>query len=288
MRVCTPRCRRIIKTVLLTGLVCAACFSSVGVLFCEEVTTADGEILLTEASVKAVARRVREADPRIPILMLTARGEEENKLKGFDAGADDYVTKPFSTQELLARIKAVLRRTQVPAASLLNGSVRDLDPEAADYLLYPRRVELPAGGLLGVMLGKEIDGYALILSPEETTCYMREKDLQILGKVADQVDALAKARETRLAGWVAIREERAAQAKMARLRQEAREELEQLGAVLLVGAASYAPASGPPVETTTTRSVAPEGTLPGPSPSTNRPGPEGGRPRDRWEAYSTS
>ncbi|MFY9973576.1 MAG: ChaN family lipoprotein [Chromatiaceae bacterium] len=53
--------------------------------------------------------------------------------------------------------RRVLRRTPVAAASLLNGSVRELDPEAADYLLYPRRVELPAGGLLGVMLGKEID-----------------------------------------------------------------------------------------------------------------------------------
>ncbi len=51
----------------------------------------------------------------------------------------------------------VQRRIQVPAASLLNGSVRDLDPAAADYLLYPRRVELPATGLLGVMLGKKID-----------------------------------------------------------------------------------------------------------------------------------
>ena len=53
--------------------------------------------------------------------------------------------------------RRVLRRTPAAAASLLNGSVRDLDPEAADYLLYPRRVELPAAGLLGVMLGKEID-----------------------------------------------------------------------------------------------------------------------------------
>ncbi|MBS1202559.1 MAG: iron-regulated protein [Chromatiaceae bacterium] len=51
----------------------------------------------------------------------------------------------------------VQRRVQVPAASILNGSMRDLDPKAADYLLFPRRVELPAAGLLGVMLGKEID-----------------------------------------------------------------------------------------------------------------------------------
>src|SRR6476469_10850931 len=46
----------------------------------------------------------------VPILMLTARGDEPDKVAGLDAGADDYVTKPFSTQELLARIRAVLRR----------------------------------------------------------------------------------------------------------------------------------------------------------------------------------
>ena len=52
-------------------------------------------------------------DPRtkqVPILMLTARSEENDKVQGLDAGADDYITKPFSTQELLARIRAVLRR----------------------------------------------------------------------------------------------------------------------------------------------------------------------------------
>ncbi|BDX05292.1 phosphate regulon transcriptional regulator PhoB [Planctobacterium marinum] len=47
----------------------------------------------------------------IPIIMLTARGEEEDKVRGLDAGADDYITKPFSPKELVARIKAVLRRT---------------------------------------------------------------------------------------------------------------------------------------------------------------------------------
>jgi two-component system phosphate regulon response regulator PhoB len=60
----------------------------------------------------ALARRWR-ADPRtraLPIIMLTARGEETDKIAGLDAGADDYLTKPFSTQELMARIRAVLRR----------------------------------------------------------------------------------------------------------------------------------------------------------------------------------
>ena len=50
----------------------------------------------------------------LPIILLTARGEEENKIKGLEAGADDYITKPFSTQELIARIRAVLRRTVNP------------------------------------------------------------------------------------------------------------------------------------------------------------------------------
>jgi two-component system phosphate regulon response regulator PhoB len=60
----------------------------------------------------ALAKKWR-ADPRtksIPILMLTARGDEPDKIMGLDAGADDYITKPFSTQEMLARIRAVLRR----------------------------------------------------------------------------------------------------------------------------------------------------------------------------------
>jgi two-component system, OmpR family, phosphate regulon response regulator PhoB len=60
----------------------------------------------------ALARRWRR-DARtkaVPILMLTARGDEPDKVAGLDAGADDYITKPFSTQELLARIRAVLRR----------------------------------------------------------------------------------------------------------------------------------------------------------------------------------
>ena len=56
--------------------------------------------------------RTRELYRDIPIIMLTARGEENDKLKGFGAGCDDYITKPFSTRELAARIRAVLKRTR--------------------------------------------------------------------------------------------------------------------------------------------------------------------------------
>lgn len=58
------------------------------------------------------ARRLRREEPtkRVPIIMLTARTEETDKLRGLDTGADDYITKPFSTKELAARVRAVLRR----------------------------------------------------------------------------------------------------------------------------------------------------------------------------------
>lgn len=56
---------------------------------------------------------------QLPIIMLTARGEEANKVQGLEAGVDDYVTKPFSTRELLARIKAVMRRSGTDAADLV-------------------------------------------------------------------------------------------------------------------------------------------------------------------------
>ena len=61
------------------------------------------------------ARRLKrdETTAEVPIIMLTAKGEEYDKLRGFDAGVDDYVSKPFSTRELVARMKAVLRRINI-------------------------------------------------------------------------------------------------------------------------------------------------------------------------------
>lgn len=55
-------------------------------------------------------KRLRGANNQIPIIMLTAKGEEDNKIQGLEVGADDYITKPFSPRELVARLKAVLRR----------------------------------------------------------------------------------------------------------------------------------------------------------------------------------
>lgn len=67
-----------------------------------------------------LARRLRreEVTRETPIIMLTAKGEEDNKIQGLEVGADDYITKPFSPRELVARLKAVLRRTE----ATVNGS----------------------------------------------------------------------------------------------------------------------------------------------------------------------
>lgn len=71
-----------------------------------------------------VCRRVREFSS-VPIIMLTARGQDQDKIQGFDAGADDYLTKPFNVDELLARVRAVLRRSQ--AAGREEGAGATLD-----------------------------------------------------------------------------------------------------------------------------------------------------------------
>ena len=59
-----------------------------------------------------VCRRIREFS-QVPVIMVTAKGNDEEKVEGLDAGADDYITKPFSTKELTARVKAVLRRSNL-------------------------------------------------------------------------------------------------------------------------------------------------------------------------------
>ncbi len=88
--------------------------------------------------------RKHERTKGVPIIMITARSDENDKVQGLDAGADDYITKPFSTQELLARIRAVLRRR---APEVVNDSVQvgDLSLDAATYRVSFRGQELKVG-----------------------------------------------------------------------------------------------------------------------------------------------
>jgi two-component system response regulator RegX3 len=72
------------------------------------------DVMLPDGDGRDVLRQIRSSS-RIPVIMLTARGEEMDRIIGLELGADDYVAKPFSAAELVARIRAVLRRTSAPA-----------------------------------------------------------------------------------------------------------------------------------------------------------------------------
>jgi two-component system KDP operon response regulator KdpE len=93
----------------------------------------------------AVARRIREFSD-VPIIMLTAKAREVDLLRGYEAGADDYLTKPFSARELLARVRAVLKRTRraespAPPPEIVCGPLR-LDLARRRVLLHSKEVRL--------------------------------------------------------------------------------------------------------------------------------------------------
>ena len=88
------------------------------------------DIMLPGIDGYAVCRRIRSSS-QVPIIMLTGRGSDEEKVRGLDAGADDYVAKPFSVEELLARVRAVLRRSQAsfptPSCDVFNSGSLEID-----------------------------------------------------------------------------------------------------------------------------------------------------------------
>ncbi len=88
-----------------------------------------------------ICRRLRRSPPYVPILMLTAKSSETDRVVGLEIGADDYVTKPFSIPELLARVKAILRRVEE-----LSEGAREAFPaviQAGDLVIDPARERPP-------------------------------------------------------------------------------------------------------------------------------------------------
>jgi len=91
------------------------------------------DLMLPKLDGFRVLEEVRRERPELPILMLTARGEEEERVKGLELGADDYVVKPFSPKEVVARVKALLRRAGLKE-ELDYGPLRLLPKERQAYL----------------------------------------------------------------------------------------------------------------------------------------------------------
>ena len=102
------------------------------------------DLMLPKVDGLEVCRLIRQTDPGVPVLMLTAKGTETDKIVGLEMGADDYVTKPFSVREVLTRIKTLLRRTggTAPAAAALSVGTLELDPDRYELRLGKKPVAL--------------------------------------------------------------------------------------------------------------------------------------------------
>src|SRR5437868_5057308 len=105
------------------------------------------DVMMPKMDGFTVCQRVREFST-VPIIIVTARGQDQDKVRGLDLGADDYLTKPFSVDELLARVRAVLRRTQFTAneqAHILRTTITigDLAVDYAQHLVTMAGQEVP-------------------------------------------------------------------------------------------------------------------------------------------------
>jgi DNA-binding response OmpR family regulator len=161
-----------------------------------------------------VLRKIREAGHRVPVLMLTARGDEADRVVGLELGADDYIAKPFSPRELLARLRAVLRRAQPDAvAEKLSAAGISVDTAAREAWVDGKPVELTGLeiDLLTVMLrraGRVVPRSALmeLAGRGDVTVGERAVDVHISRlrkKLGD--DAANRIRTVRGVGYVLAR-----------------------------------------------------------------------------------
>jgi len=100
------------------------------------------DLMLPKISGEQLCTRWRRDGMQTPVIMLTAKGQEKEKVTGLNLGADDYITKPFALEELLARIKAVLRRTDPARAVGLSFKFADLDVDIAALKVIHKTQEI--------------------------------------------------------------------------------------------------------------------------------------------------
>ena len=100
------------------------------------------DLMLPKISGEQLCTRWRRDGMQTPVIMLTAKGQEKEKVTGLNLGADDYITKPFALEELLARIKAVLRRTDPARAVGLSFKFADLDVDIAALKVIHKNQEI--------------------------------------------------------------------------------------------------------------------------------------------------
>ena len=104
------------------------------------------DVMMPKMNGYDVCKNIRIAHPNLPILMLTAKGTIEDKTQGFDCGADDYLIKPFEIQEVLLRIRALLRRTETSqkqnAKEVLRAGDIEILPDSLEAVIVDKKVKL--------------------------------------------------------------------------------------------------------------------------------------------------
>lgn len=104
--------------------------------------------------------RALRSESQVPVVMLTAKGDEIDRIVGLEVGADDYLPKPFNPRELLARIKAVLRRSRAPEGGIAQGSGRQIGFEGWNLDILKRELTDPSGVVVDLSSGE----YDLLLT----------------------------------------------------------------------------------------------------------------------------
>jgi two-component system, OmpR family, alkaline phosphatase synthesis response regulator PhoP len=134
------------------------------------------DLMLPQVNGWELCRRLKQdpATKALPVIMLTARSEEGDKILGFELGADDYVTKPFSTRELVARVRAVVRRTRPAEAEERRHRIK-----VGDLIVDRQRFEVTVGGRAVGLTPKEFELLAT-LAAEPGRVYGREELLDLV------------------------------------------------------------------------------------------------------------
>ena len=141
------------------------------------------DVMLPGADGFTVCRDVRMKGIRTPIIMLTAKGEEVDRIVGLELGADDYVTKPFSPRELLARIKAVLRRTHIEPEPASNYRFADItvDFDRFEVLRKGEKIDLTA--MEFKLLRAFLESRGQVLTIDELLRKIRGEDVFLTDRV---------------------------------------------------------------------------------------------------------
>jgi DNA-binding response OmpR family regulator len=136
------------------------------------------DVMMPKKDGFTLAKEVRNENKQVPILFLTAKSMKEDKIQGFEIGADDYITKPFNEEELVLRIKAILKRTSLVGAD----EETNLSFKIGQYVFDALRQELIYGTDIRRLTAKENDILRLLLARKDAILKREDALIAIWGK----------------------------------------------------------------------------------------------------------